>query len=159
VGNGFDVVKPIPSGRFLGVWLDWKLNWKAHREAVERKLKTQEFALSHIAAKTWGPALAKAREVYTKCIRSALAFGASSFHKPTPIGGQPQGIAKDLLKDQNQSLRIVAGAYRATPIRHLEVETWIPPLDLYLNKRLANFEDQLQKLTLPIPHQTNPPPL
>jgi len=156
-GEGFDTVKPIPSSRFLGVWLDWRLNWKAHREAVERKLKTQDFALCRIAAKTWGPALHRAREVYTKCIRSALAYGASSFHKPTPIGGQPQGIARDLQKAQSRSLRVVAGAYKATPIRSLEAETWVPPLDLYLNKRLADFENRLQKPTLPTPQTSTAP--
>ena len=39
----------------------------------------------------------------------------------------------------------MAGAYKAIPIRHLEVETWVPPLDLYLNKRLADFESRLQE--------------
>ena len=140
---GFDIVAPRPAGRFLGVWLDRRLDWKAHKEAIEHKLKTQDFALSRIAAKTWGPALAKAREVYIKCIRSAIAYGASSFHKPTPIEGEPQGIARDLQKAQNRSLRIVAGAYKATPIRSLEAETTVPLLDLYLNKRLADFEDRL----------------
>ena len=48
-------------------------------------------------------------------------------------------------KAQNRSLRIVAGAYKATPIRHLETETFTPPLDLYLNKRLADFEQRLEK--------------
>jgi len=38
---------------------------------------------------------------------------------------------------------VVAGAYKATPIRNLEVETLVPPLDLYLNKRLAEFEGRL----------------
>jgi hypothetical protein len=122
-GTGSDTIQPVPSSRFLGVWLDRRLNWGAHKEAIEQKLKTQDFALSRIAAKTWGPALARASEVYTKCIRSALAFGASSFHKPTPIGSQPQGIVVDLQKAQNRSLRIVAGAYKATPIRNLEAET------------------------------------
>jgi len=49
-------------------------------------------------------------------------------------------VAKTLAKAQNRSLRVVAGAYKATPIRCLETETWVPPLDLYLNKRLADFE-------------------
>ena len=157
VGEGYDTIQPVPSSRFLGVWLDWRLNWRAHKEAVEKKLKTQDFALSRIAAKTWGPALAKAREVYTKCIRSALAFGASCFYSPTSIGGQPQGIAKDLRKAQSRSLRIVAGAYKATPIRNLEAETWVPPLDLYFNRRLADFEDRLQEPTLPTPYQATRP--
>ena len=38
-GGGTILVKPAASARFLGVWLDWKLNWKAHLEAVGRKLK------------------------------------------------------------------------------------------------------------------------
>jgi hypothetical protein len=138
--DAHSVVEPVGSCRFLGVWLDRKLSWKDHRVAVERKLKTQDFALSRIAAKTWGPGLIKAREVYTKCIRSAIAYGASSFHTPTAVGGKPRGIVTSLSKAQNRSLRIVAGAYKATPVRCLETETWVPPLDLYLNKRLADFE-------------------
>ncbi|EAQ91345.1 hypothetical protein CHGG_03280 [Chaetomium globosum CBS 148.51] len=146
-GGGTSPVKPEGSARFLGVWLDWKLNWKAHLVAVEKKLRTQSYALSRIVAKTWGMGLAEAREVYTKCIRSALAYGASSFHIPTDVGGEPvkKGITKALGKAQNKSLRIVAGAFKSTPIRNLETETWVPPLDLYLNKRLADFENRLQR--------------
>ena len=116
---------------------------------MERKLKTQDFALSRIAAKTWGPSLPRAREVYIKCIRSAIAYGASSFHQPTTPGATgPRGPAKALSKAQNRSLRIVVGAYKSAPIRCLETEAWVPPLDLYLNKRLANFENRLQKQAL-----------
>ena len=39
----------------------------------------------------------------------------------------------------------MAGAYKSTPIRCLETETWVPPLDLYLNKRYADFEHRLQQ--------------
>ena len=89
-GRGYSTIQLVQSARFLGVWLDWKLSWKAHCKAVERKLRTQDFALSRIAAKTWGPSLARAREVYSKCIWSAIAYGASSFHTPTRSGGVSQ---------------------------------------------------------------------
>ena len=145
LGGGSTTVQPAAFGRFLGVWLDWKLSWKAHCSAVDRKLRTQDFALSRIAAKTWGPSRARARELYTKCIRSAIAYGASSFHTPTEADGKPKGIAKTLSKAQNRSLRIVAGAYKAAPVRCLETETWVPPLDLYLNKRRADFERRLEQ--------------
>ncbi|KAL2115566.1 hypothetical protein VTJ04DRAFT_9821 [Mycothermus thermophilus] len=111
--------------------------------------KTQEFALTRIAAKTWGPGLIRAREVYTKCIRSATAYGASSFHAPTPPGGRPQGISQSLSRAQNRNLRVVTGAYRAIPTYTLETEAWVPPLDLYLNKRLADFEKRIQQPDLP----------
>jgi hypothetical protein len=148
-GGGTRPIQPTQSARFLGAWLDWRLQWGAHRMAIEGKLRTQEYALTRITAKTWGPSLAQAREIYTKCIRSAIAYGASSAHTPTPPQGQPQGIAKGLAKAQNRSLRVVTGAYRATPTYTLETEAWVPPLDLYLNKRRADFERRIRRPVLP----------
>ena len=37
------------------------------------------------------------------------------------------------------------GAFRATPIRQLETEAFIPPLDLWLNGRHATFQARLEK--------------
>ena len=39
---------------------------------------------------------------------------------------------------KNTCLRLVSGAYKATPIAALETETYTPPLDLYLDAKLAN---------------------
>ena len=133
----------MESGRFLGVWVDRKLNWSAHCKAVLAKLTLQKLALTRLAAKTWGVNLIKAREVYTKVIRSAIAYGASAFHIPSE-GDKERGIVKKLAKQQNAALRVVTRAYKATPIRNLEVETAVPPLDLYLTKRRADFEERLQ---------------
>ncbi|KAL8809489.1 MAG: hypothetical protein Q9223_007921, partial [Gallowayella weberi] len=43
---------------------------------------------------------------------------------------------------QNDALRHVSGAYRATPTKVLETETDVEPLHLYLNKRSLDFENQ-----------------
>jgi hypothetical protein len=61
---------------------------------------------------------------------------------------KPRGLAKALAKAQNRSLRIVVGAYKTALIRCLETEAWVPPLDLYLNKRLTDFEGRLKKEVL-----------
>ncbi|KAL2150243.1 hypothetical protein VTH82DRAFT_7919 [Thermothelomyces myriococcoides] len=44
---------------------------------------------------------------------------------------------------QNRSLRVVTGAYKATPVRVLET-----PLDPYLNKRLLDFEERVNQPSL-----------
>jgi len=44
---------------------------------------------------------------------------------------------------QNESLRVVSGAFKATPTRDLETETFCPPLDLVLNERVATFQERL----------------
>lgn len=135
---------PKESARFLGVWLDRKLKWTAHIAQVKAKMSTQKYALTRIAAKTWGCSYDRARQIYTACIRSALVYGASAWHKLTQPGGCPRGPAKQLLSIQTDCLRTVAGAYKRTAIRDLEAETEIPPLDLYLNERVAAFEGRLR---------------
>ncbi|EAQ83345.1 hypothetical protein CHGG_09749 [Chaetomium globosum CBS 148.51] len=81
-------LKPVEDARFLGVWLDRKLRYRAHLAAVRKKMKTQTCALTRLAAKTWGCTFARAREIYSKVIRSAIAYGASAFHTPTEGSGE-----------------------------------------------------------------------
>ena len=49
-----------------------------------------------------------------------------------------------MVRHQAQALRTVLGAYKATPIRSLELDAFCPPLDIYLNKRVADFELRMQ---------------
>jgi hypothetical protein len=133
----------VESARFLGVWLDRKLRWTRHLKQLKTKLATQQFALTKLAASTWGVSISRARELYTKVIRSAIAYGASVWHTPSKEG-EPKGPAKQLMAVQSHCLRVAAGAYRATPIHCLETETAVPPLDLYLDQRKAEYERALQ---------------
>jgi hypothetical protein len=65
------------------------------------------------------------------------------WHHPT--AQKVKGIARNLATTQSQCLRVVSGAYRATLVRFLEVETATPPPDLYLNKWVADFEQRLER--------------
>ena len=53
------------------------------------------------------------------------------------------GKEKPLDRYQNQSLRMIAGAFRATPIHALETETHTPLLNIYLDSHLATFRKRL----------------
>jgi hypothetical protein len=46
-------------------------------------------------------------------------------------------VVKKLQKTQASSIRIIAGAYKATPIRELETEIFTPPADIYCKERYA----------------------
>ena len=129
--------------RLLGSWeYGWTGNSHGkHLKEVQQKLETQRLALTRLAAASWGFSLARSREVYTNVIRSAMAYGASAFHKATEQGGK----RGSLRKEQSQCLRAVAGVYRATPVRSLETETFVPPLDLYLSGRVAQFEGRIEE--------------
>src|SRR6266487_4112672 len=86
----------------------------------------------------------KARQVYQAVVHSALSYGAAIWHRPST--DKPKGLAARLQKQQNHGLRIVLGAYKATPIRMLETELYVPPLDLWLNRQVARFQAWLERL-------------
>jgi hypothetical protein len=97
-------------------------------------------------ASTWRASFLRAGRVYSALVGLALAHGAAILYTPSKNPKKAQGIAARLQPIQNKYMRIVAGAYRATPIQSLETETHTPPLDLYLDSKLAVLRDfQTQK--------------
>jgi hypothetical protein len=99
-----------------------------------------------------GISIVRARQVYTSVIRPAAAYTAAVWHQPEDIGRtHPETeqkrrniISSELSKVQNSCLHRIAGAYRATPATSLETETQIPPLDLYLDERVAATAHRLE---------------
>jgi hypothetical protein len=73
-----------------------------------------------------------------------MAHRAAVYHDPAGPDGKPRGIAKALGTLQSKCLRVVTGAYKATPVRNLETESFVPPIDLYLNKRRADFISRME---------------
>ena len=94
-------------------------------------------------ASVWGCSLIQAREVYMKVVCSTLVYRAGVWHQPAQH--RPKGIAAKLAASQSSCLRAVTGAYRATPVYLLEAEATVLPLDIYLNKRVADFEARLER--------------
>ena len=84
----------------------------------------------------------KARLIYQAIVRPSLAYGAALWHQPTNTN-KPKGLAAKLQKHQNQGLRAVLGAFKATPTRQLETEAYVPPLDLWLNGRVARYQARI----------------
>jgi hypothetical protein len=119
----------------LGVWLDPKLKWQAHAKVAQRKGHTALGALRRVVASTWGASFTKARLLYNSTVRPVIAYGAGVWHNPERPG--KGAVARAISKVQSQGLRIIAGAYRATPIRELEKETLVPPIDIYCSELRA----------------------
>lgn len=129
---GEAIIAPSQQVRLLGVYLDPKLKWKAHLQQIRLKMTKHIGALSKIAASTWGPTLASSRKIYTAVVRPGMIYASPIWHR---AGSEPKGIVKELSRIQNKCLRIISGAYRATAIDILEIETRILPLHIYLNYR------------------------
>ncbi len=54
-------------------------------------------------------------------------------------------VIKELSPLQNNCLRAISGAYKARPIRNLEVEVGVPPLAIHLDSLQAQFRVRLEE--------------
>src|SRR6201999_760039 len=81
---------------------------------------------------TWGTTLEIARTLYRGAIRPVLAYGALSWC-PEDLE-KAKGLARKLQSIQSRFLRAITGAYKAISIEALEIETFVEPLDLYIEK-------------------------
>ena len=88
------------------------------------------YALTRTTASTWGATMVKARQLYIAIIRSAIGYAAPIWFTTGRRPGKRSTAAMKLATYQNQALRIVTGAYKATRIRQLETEAFIPPVDI-----------------------------
>jgi len=137
-------VQPEPSIKVLGVLLDTQLKWGAQEQAVWKKMGNQMLALQRTTTSTWGATMPKARQVYQAVVHPAIAHGAPAWHQPTKPKDKKRGLARKLQDVQEQGLQTVLGAFKATPLRRLEMEAYVPPLDLWLNGRLAKYQARLE---------------
>ena len=134
---GGDRVQATNSVRVLGVQLDSKLRWQPHVRLLQAKLMARTTAIQSITGSTWGLPIHTSRRVYSAVSRPAITHGAAAWYIPAGLRGHRKGDVAKLRTIQGQSLRAVTGAYRATSVEELEIETSIMPLNLHLEKLIA----------------------
>lgn len=119
---------PTPQIKVLGLYIDSKLTWAPHTMRVKKKLTTCMYALSKTTTSTYGMNFRKARQVYKACISSVITYGSQVWYDPTSTIKSAAKTVGKLQVEQNKAIRMVTGAFRATPVAVLHKEAYIPPL-------------------------------
>lgn len=133
------LIQPQESLRVLGLFLDPRLNWTQHIQAINTKMAFQINALARLSGSTWGLPLQECRLIYNTVILPAMAYACHIWHQPTLPQGHPCGPGVKLEPIHRQCLRIISGGFRATPMHALETNTNVPPLDLILTARTVAY--------------------
>ena len=135
------VIKPSPVVRWLGVFFDRKLSFRAH---VDRKVASASRALQMIGrlkTSEWGLGSQHLRQLYTSCVTPILDYGAEAW------GRGQKGYIDKLQRLQNTACRRILGAFRTSPIIPMELEASRPPPGVRLQHTCRKYA--LRTMSLP----------
>ena len=138
------IIHPSPVVRWLGVFFDRKLSFKAH---VDKKITSATRALqmtSRLKTSEWGLSSQHLRQLYTSCVLPILDFGAEAWWR-----GQ-KGYIDKMQRLQNTASRRILGAFRTSPAIPMEIEASLPPPAIRLQQACRKYA--IRSMTLPEHH-------
>lgn len=92
-------------------------------------MATQTKTLNKLTASTWGATFIKARHVYSTVVRLAIAYRLAVWHALKRIKNAKKDTINKMEIIQNRCLRVVSGAYKATPVAVLQAETMVATME------------------------------
>jgi ribonuclease HI/exonuclease III len=125
------IISPSQEVKWLGVWFDNRLSYNTHRRLRQISGNTMTNMLNHRDMRTLP--LQQTRHIYISAILPTMLWGAEAWWKNSDTQ------LHSFIITQNKALRNITGGWRTSPIRALECESAIPPLQVKLNFMTNRF--------------------
>jgi len=130
---GEKVVKAQESLKWLGIYLDSRLNFKEHVTQKVAEATRVFHQIERLSNTERGLSFQAMRQLYIACICSIADYGV-------PIWWSNQQYLLDKYqKLQNQALLKILGAFKHSPIRAMEIEASLPPPAARFNKICRSY--------------------
>ena len=126
--------KPI---RWLGIYLDRKLDFKAHVEIKINAATGAYFGLQRLSTTQKGLSFRALRQLYIACITTIADFGVQLWWKGP--GQRQQKLVQKFQKLQNLATKQMLRAFRGSPFKALEIEAAIPPPEVRFEKACNSY--------------------
>jgi ribonuclease HI len=133
-------VKPKLCVKWLGMYLDSKLNFKTHVEKRINEATQIFYQITRLSNTEKGLSFQAMKQLYMACITTIADYGVQIWWN-----GQKNLLDK-FQKMQNSAIRKIAGAFKTAPIQALELETAIPPPEIRFQKLCNNYAIRLMHL-------------
>ena len=130
--NGI-MVRPKRELRWLGVWLDRKLNFKGYVQKKVASATSAMHMLLRLLRSEWGLSATSGRQLYIACVTSICDYGAEIWFK-----NQKQYI-EQFQKLQNKAIRKILGVFRTSPISPMEIEANLAPPELRIRQKIKRY--------------------
>lgn len=110
--------------KFLGVYLDAKLNWKQHISYICRRVENATNIIKAFTRHSWGSDPNIVLIFYRSLIRSIIDYGSLVFNTAAKTH------LEKIERIKNKCLRMSIGYLKSTPVDVIEAECCEPPLQL-----------------------------
>ena len=149
---------PMGATRWLGIWFDRKLNFKAHARTLAGKAKQAAGGIQALANTVRGVKAPLLRQATIACVLSVLCYGAEawwpgmnrlaqdSLGRQKPISNRVSIQLACLDRVLRNALLRVLPVYKTTQTAALHREAAIPPMELLLNQRRRGLAIRVHKL-------------
>ena len=108
--NSYYVVAPVDTVRYLGFYINHKLDWSVHVNIMCNRARVSLKALQLLGNSVRGLSAANWRLVYNAVCLPVLTYGCQLW-----FTGQQKMLVKKLQVVQNEGVKIIAGAFRTAP--------------------------------------------
>ena len=136
------IINPVPSHKFLGVYLDQELWWWEQANYALAKGTQYTLLMRRISGNTWGTLMHFTRQLYQAVVVPKVTYAASVWLHPVykHDNDKPQcgslGVVKKLARIQHTAAITILGAMRMSPTDTLDLHAFLPPTLILLQEVL-----------------------
>lgn len=118
--------------------MDTKLRWKPHVEEMQRKVTKTVNALGVPGNSRWGVSMLDLRKIYQGTAVPQMMYGCSLWSNARDTGrAYTEQTLRTMRSMQARAARAMSGAFRATSIAALDVETYLLPIERQIERHNA----------------------
>ncbi|KAJ5819485.1 hypothetical protein N7474_005076 [Penicillium riverlandense] len=133
--QGHTVAATRTAERYLGYWLDPRLEFHHHREKAVAKGGVSLQALRSLAGPTWGASISAMRRIYQAVVIPQMLFGVSAWYQPLLISKtKARTISQPFVGIQKRAACLISGAFRTTAAEALNTELHLPPIAINMDR-------------------------
>ncbi|KAB5591465.1 Reverse transcriptase from mobile element jockey protein [Ceratobasidium theobromae] len=135
-----DIVHPSEWVRWLGFFLDRRLNFKTHVKRLATRAKSMLGGMKMLGNTIRGLTVWNTRALINACLMPILTYGfALWFH-----GRNSKSLCKTLQTVQNMACCWATGSFRTAPTAVVEHVISLPPIQFRIRKLCANYVSKLR---------------
>lgn len=128
-------IKPCGALKYLGVWLDTKLNFKVHVNKTVQKAEKTTNALTSLMPNIGGPVASK-RRILCSVIHSQMLYAAPAWHTVTTN----KKVLQNLISLQRKLSIRICSAYRTISTEAVGVIAGVLPIELQIIERKERYD-------------------